>query len=266
MVRSESQIAELFETPHDNPPQQVFMITCYLDESEHSDAAKYTVIAGFHGKQEQWASFVPAWKQTLKPRESLHMSALRWNAKNAEQRIRPLLARLGRVPYDCGLTPIFGAVKESDYSDLVRGDSSLETFGGYLLSLAHVFTHLLESISPHERIKIVCEEQETYEPSAHLIFNVFRLTSQQPLFPRLVSLSFMPKGSALIEPADYLAFGIGKEFSEPGSKKDLWSRPIRDNWHGKGRAGMWLTRKGARETIRQIQANQRRLPVTQRLT
>lgn len=64
----------------------------------------------------------------------------------------------------------------------------------------------------------------------------------------------MPKNSTiLIEPADYLAFAIAKEFSEMRSKKELWCRPIKDPWKGRGRAGMWLNREVARETIRQIQ-------------
>jgi hypothetical protein len=253
-------ITFLFETPHDASPKYALMITAYLDESEHSDVGKYTVVAGFRGKKENWDLFVPLWKQGLGNRKSLHMRSLRWNHPNAKSRVGDLLARLGPIPYDCGLIPVYGAVKAGDYLDLVRGDPILEDFGGYLLSISHVFTLLLETIPPHERIKIVCEAQEGYASNADAVFKVFKIASRDGLYPKLVSIDFVPKGStSLTEPADYLAFSLSKTLSEPGSQKDLWARPIQ----GEGRQlqcapGMWLNREVARETIQQIK-QQRRL-------
>jgi hypothetical protein len=247
-------VCSIFETPHDAPPDCAVMITVYLDESEHSDASKYTVVAGFRGKKAHWDSFVPRWKQALGNRKTLHMKSLRWNHRSAETRVRDLLATLGPIPYDCGLVPVYGAVKASDYFDLVKGHPKFENLGGYLLSIAHVFMLLLETVPVYERIKIVCEEQEGYEPSANQLFKIFRMTSHGGLYPKLVSIDFVPKGStSLTEPADYLAFALGKSFSEPEGKKDLWCRPI----HGVGhqlqcRPGMWLNRDVARDTIRQI--------------
>lgn len=250
-----SQIEAVFETPHDAPPQYALMVTVYLDETEHSESGKYTVVAGFRGRKENWERFVPAWKQGLGKRKSLHMKSLRWNEPKAERRIKPLLARLGPIPYQCGLIPVYGAVKASDYFDLVHGIPRLEDSGGYLLSIGHVFTVLLASVPPTERIKIVCEEQHQYEQSVRDLFSVFRkLTNKESLSPHLASVDFVPKGStSLTEPSDYLAFSLGKTFSEPESKKDLWSRPIQDSCPPLGfTPGMWLTRDVARDTIRQI--------------
>jgi hypothetical protein len=246
------EIAEFFETPHDVPPK-VLMITAYLDESDHSDASRYTVVAGFRGKKENWDSFAPKWKEALGNRPALHMKELRWNHPNAETRVRDLLAKLGPIPYDCGLVPVYGAVKASDYIDLVKGHPVLEDFGGYLLSISHVFGLLMETVPVYERIKIVCEEQRTYEASARAMFDVLRKNAE-PLHAKLTSIEFVSKGStALIEPADYLAFAMGKALSEPESRKDLWCRPI----HGEGRElrcrpGMWLPRHVARDTITQM--------------
>jgi hypothetical protein len=255
-VVCESQIVdELFETPHDNPPKYVFMITVYLDESEHSDASKYTVVAGFRGKKDQWESFAPAWTNGLGKRGHLHMNSLRWNDPKAESRVKPLLERLGPIPYKCGLVPVFAAVKTADYFDLIENDAHFRVFGGYLLSISHVFTLLIETVPAYERIKIVCEAQEQYEGQARGVFEGFKQTSKQAGFAQFTSVEFVKKGSTcLTEPADYLAFAIGKTFSEPGSKKDLWCRPIQaEGREFPCRTGMWLNREVARETIRQIQ-------------
>jgi hypothetical protein len=237
----------------------VFMITAYLDESEHSDASKYTVVAGFRGKKNQWDSLVPAWKEGLGGRASLHMAELRWNSSKAEKRVKALLENLGPLPYKCGLIPVFGAVKTEDYFDLVQGDSQLSQFGGYLLSMSHAFTLLAETVPAYERIKVVCEAQNQYEGQVRGVFDAFRQASKEAGYAQLASIEFVKKGTTcLTEPADYLAFAIGKEFSELGSKKELWSRPIKpevEDWNPHCRTGMWLPRQVARDTILQIKAS-----------
>jgi hypothetical protein len=257
VVVCKSQIVEeLFETPHDRPPEHAFMITVYLDESEHSDTSKYTVVAGFRGKKRQWDSFLPAWEKAKRAKKQLHLTSLRWNSRDAEKRIRPLLERLGPIPYEHGLIPVFGAVKTEDYFDLIRHDRGLKIFGGYMLSLSHVLTLLLETVPAYERIKIVCENQETYSKHAMDVFRGFAETAERDRgYPKLSSIEFVSKKDMpMFEAADYLAFAIGKTFSEPGSKKDLWCRPIQAEGRTfPCRTGMWLNREVARETIRQIQ-------------
>jgi hypothetical protein len=233
------------------------MITVYLDESEHSDIGKYTVVAGFHGKKENWDAFVPLWKEGLGNRKFLHMNSLRWNHPNAERRIKPLLDRLGPIPYKSNLVPVYGAVKAEDYLDLVCGTPKLEKFGGYLLSMTQVFEVLLEAIPPTERVKIVCEQQDEYEPLVTELFNTVRklIKKEHHLKPQLASIEFVPKAStSLTEPGDYLAFSLAKEFSEWGSKKDLWTRSIRESCPKYPfRPGVWLSRDVARQMIKLIQ-------------
>lgn len=247
-------VSELFETPHDHPPEHVFVITAYLDESEHADSSKYTVIAGFRGKKAHWDSFIPAWKQGLGKRPHLHMTELRWNDEKAESRIKPLLERLGPIPYRCGLIPVYATVRTEDYFDLVRNNPVLRPFGGYLLSIAHVFTLLLTTVPAYERIKIVCEQQDRYEWQVRGLFKAFGQSAEKAGYARLQSIEFEKKGTCLTEPADYLAFAISKEFSEQGSKKELWCRPIKEppGWTAPCKTGMWLPREVARETMTQI--------------
>ncbi|HXM64152.1 MAG TPA: hypothetical protein VN950_25040 [Terriglobales bacterium] len=183
------------------------------------------------------------------------MNSLHWNGARAEQRIKPLLERLGRIPYECNLIPIYGAVKACDYIDLVQGLSKLAALGGYLMAISHLFTLLLETVSPHERIKIVCEEQKQYEPLARSIFATFKKEASQMRVPhpQLTDIEFVPKHfTSLIQPSDYLAFSLGKSFSEPESKKAMWSQPIQHWPNPICKPGTWLPRDVARDTILQI--------------
>jgi hypothetical protein len=93
--------------------------TAYLDESGH-EGTSHVVIVGFLGSDEQWTACAQLWKRALAPRQSLHMSALRWQSKR-NNRVRDLLERLGPIPHTCGLVPVFGMVNVGDYSDLLTG-------------------------------------------------------------------------------------------------------------------------------------------------
>lgn len=255
MYSESVDVHNFFETPHDNAPEQLFVITLYLDESNHSSSDSYVVVAGFRGTEEQWIDFAPKWKAALGNRSALHMSDLRWNAKGS--RVKELLARLGPIPYECGLIPVYGGVRVNDYYDLVKHDSVLEQrLRGYLICLASVFCVLLETIPGHEKIKIVCEAQNEYQPGAGEFFKIYKqMAGESAKYPYFVSIEFVDK-STLLEPADYLAFALGKNLSQPGCKKDLWCRPI----HAEGRKlscrpGIWMDKKVARETIEMIKAD-----------
>jgi hypothetical protein len=230
------------------------MITVYLDETQHSEPRDFAFMAGFRGTEDQWNKLVPAWKSALGKRASLHMSDLRWGGRHAENRIKRLLERLGPIPYECGLIPVYGGVRVSDYYDLMENATVFkQKVMGYVVCLAAALTLLIETIPGHESIKIVCETQDEFEVGAKRLFKIFRhLAGQDPRRPYLSSIEYIEK-STLLEPADYLAFALGKHFNEEGSKKDLWCRPI----HGEQfqipcRPGYWLTAEGARKTFQMI--------------
>ena len=230
------------------------MITVYLDETRHSEPRDFAFVAGFRGTEDQWNKFIPAWKGALGKRASLHMKDLRWGGQHSENRVKPLLERLGPIPYECGLIPVYGGVRVNDYYDLMANETIFkQKVMGYIVCLAAAFTLLMETVAGHESIKIVCEAQHEFEVGAKRLFRIYRyLAGQNPSRPYLSSIEYVEK-NALLEPADYLAFALGKHFNENGSKKDLWCRPI----HGEQfqlpcPAGYWLTAEGARKTFQMI--------------
>src|ERR1700740_1146165 len=94
------------------------MLTAYLDESGIHSGDHLCVVAGFVGNEAQWTSFAEKWIAALGRRTNLHMRSLRWNKV---KRIRPLLQRLGSIPYDRNLMPVFGGVWQRDYEAVVKG-------------------------------------------------------------------------------------------------------------------------------------------------
>lgn len=246
----------MFETPHDAPPTRLFMITAYLDESHHSDVQQYSFVAGFWGKKDHWDALALKWPEALGKRKVLHLSELRWNDSKSERRVRDLLAKLGPIPYECGVVPVWAGVRTKDYLDLIANDSRcMESISGYVICLAHILLKLCTSLPAYERIKVVCEVQTKYEPFARSLFSAFQITAQRErVWPQLKSIEFVRKNSTiLLQPADYLAYALGHFFNENGGKRDLWCRPIHpdkyvpsEKWRS---LGAWLPRNVARETI-----------------
>jgi hypothetical protein len=221
---------QFFETPHDNKPDFMLNITGYVDESQHTGPG-HAVVAGFWGNEEQWKSFADAWKVGLGKRHALHMKDLRWNGRGAKNNVRDLLARLGPIPYQYGLKPVYGAVKSSDFLDLVDGQTDFEKkLCGYSICLSILLSRLTH-LPPHAKIKIVCEQQTFYEPLARALFDsMSNLVAKDVHNPFFSEIGFIPKdASALTQPADFLAFAMGKYLDDRGSKKDLWCRPIFGN-------------------------------------
>lgn len=223
-------VYRFFGTPHDAPPKYVFMMSeqvAYLDESPHSGPG-YVVLAGFFGKADQWNAFIPDWKEGLGSRKALHMRKLRWNHRSSERRTKELLKRLGPIPYKHGLTPIHGAVRVSDYYDLVKGSPAAQRqMVGYTTCLFPIMLTMNELCSSHETVKIICEMQTEYEPLAIAAFKNYRQVLSDPAKPYFSGIEFIPKGSSMLtQPSDYLAFAIAKQLDESGSKRERWCRPI----------------------------------------
>jgi len=139
------------------------------------------------------------------------------------------LARLGEIPHKHKLIPIHGATKVSDYADLIEHDPKYKNkviLNGYTAALNLVFNKLLDNFSPMTVIKIVCEQQEYYSDLANQLFRAFSMSLAE-YHPMITGMEFIMKNtSVMTQPADYLAFAIGKYLDERGTKKDLWCRPI----------------------------------------
>jgi hypothetical protein len=218
-----------FETPHDRPPKYALMITIYLDESRYDNRDKYMVVAGFWGNKEQWEGLIPDWIAGLGKRKSLHMRTLRLNSERGAKRARPLLKRLGALPYKHGLTPIYAAVKAGDYFDIIANTAVEERLPGYVICLTGVISLLSRSVPPNESIKIVCEIQKSYEERAALTFRQLRASHpiSQPSRPFFSGIEFIPKDSSVLtQPSDFLAYAIAEGHEKRNSQKSELCSPI----------------------------------------
>jgi hypothetical protein len=232
------------------------MLTAYLDESQHTGPG-HAVVAGFWGTEDQWNAVADDWKLGLGGRKALHMSGLRWNSPSASRRVKPLLARLGPIPHTHNLHPVYGAVKVTDYINLIANEPEFEKkMCGYILCLSIVFSVLAKHLPGHAKLKIVCEQQSEYEPLARALFDSFsKMVGRNPKCAYFSDIGFIPKDSSpLTQPGDFLAFAKGKYLDERGSRKDLWSRPILGSAGPDGIPGRVHSRENARRLVKQIKS------------
>lgn len=239
-----NSVERFFDTPHDRPPKYVFMITVYLDESRQDDPDSVMAVAGFYGDQAQWNALVPDWKTALGKRRTLHMSNLRMHSQ--PKRAKRLLDRLGPLPYKHGLRPIHGAVKASDYLDLLSERSKKE-LAGYSICLSTVMAALNHLVPLNESIKIVCEMQNQYREDAERMFRAVRIAAPSPLKPYFSGIEFIPKDSSILtQPGDFLAYAITHRHRDPQSLKSQLCLPI---FGPTDRVEGWTL---PRETVREI--------------
>ena len=226
------------------------MLRAYIDESGH-ESKDWMFLAGYFGAEDQWKVFAPKWQQALGPRrQSLHMRELRWNSESTKR----LLARLGPIPDSCGLKGMIGGVRFQDYEDLVSGQREEKTMKGYIAVLIPMVLNTLRVIPPTERIELVFDQQDEYEPFANLALQ-WLATPDHPWRrtvdgkPKLAKWSFVPKGSTILtDPADYLAFALRAVRINEKSKKTQWCMPILRAGEGSG-YGKVFTRAQIRKQI-----------------
>ena len=231
-----------FETPHDNPPDRVFMLTAYLDECGHEKPGIVT-IAGFLGNKECWDEFTPKWVEGLGKRKSLHMHSLRWNHPRTER----LLDRLGPIPFQCGLIPVTTAVNVADYYDIVAGHKLASLLKGYYVALMLTLIELDKAVSD-DSIKVVLDGQDTYEPKVKYILKATENWRTSAGERKILSVEYVARGvTHLTEPADYLCYALHQKFQYPGSLKARLTSPILEN-HTVA-VGNVLTRRAARHTV-----------------
>jgi hypothetical protein len=225
---------EFLRAPHDAPPDQLLMLTGYFDESgQESD--QRVVLAGFLGNNDEWTALKGPWRIALGKRKALHMTELRWHGKRAS-RTKALLERLGPIPRECGLLPVWASVRVSDYLDLVDDTILTRTLSkGYIVAIQPLLAGILTYASLlDERVALVFEQQDQFSGIATAIgtlFAAFDFFKTADGLPRLCGIQFIPKGSSpLTEPSDYLAFQRLHNFRDPLSEKSVWySSILREN-------------------------------------
>jgi len=193
------------------------------------------VIAGFLGNDDAWTALKEPWRIALGKRKALHMTELRWHGKSGT-RTKALLERLGPIPRECGLLPVWASVRISDYLDLVDDTILTKALSkGYVVAIQPLLAGILTYASLlDERVAVVFEQQDQFSEIALAIgnlFSAFDLFKTSDGLPRLCGIQFIPKESSpLTEPADYLAFQRLHNFRDPLSKKSAWcSSILREN-------------------------------------
>ena len=209
-------------------------------------------LAGFYGDDAAWKRVAKEWPETLGPqRQHLHMNRLRFERESERQ----MLERAAQVPRNCGLVPILGGVRRSDYRDLFIANPAWHLMNGYVVCLWSMLFDTLRGLPSGERLEVVFEEQERFSGFAQEAIKVLvQGNPPEELLlpdgrPKLASWRWVPKGStSLLEPADYLCFALSKFHREYGSVKQKWSYPIMRGQEGEG-FGFILQRDDARKAF-----------------
>jgi hypothetical protein len=208
-------VREVFETPHDAPPEWVFMLTAYLDESGH-ETRDLMVLAGFLGDSVQWGNCAENWKIALGRRKSLHMKSLQWSKP---KRIEKLLCALGPVPHAAGLRAVFTTAAMSDYDDITTGAKLERLYKSYMISLMGIIDVVSDNIPANETFKLVLEANDQYRVNVQSLFKAARKLKTSDGRQKLTSIEFVNKGiTSLTEPADYLAYALIQQYRSRGSR------------------------------------------------
>jgi hypothetical protein len=240
--------------PHDAPPSWLLVLTAYVDETGQ-DTPEHVFLAGFAGNDEQWKRFATAWSARLGNRKRFHMAELRWAMPRTER----LLQRLGPIPYACGLQPIFGGVRVSDYADLVRGPIEKLAMAGYIAALYPLVIKTLAWVPSNERIEFIFEEQGRYQTVATLVLGAIAGSRDPALMtndrrPKLANWRFVPKdGTILTHPADYFAYALGQAYRDRNSECTRLCSPIFKDGAESTAIGELLSRQRVRATVQFVQ-------------
>jgi hypothetical protein len=237
-----------FRIPHDGRPGYLVVLTAYVDESGQ-ESNEYVFIGGFLGNDNQWKQFANEWKLGLGNRKSLHMRELRW----AHPRTKKLLERLGPIPYKCKLEPIAGGVHVKHYEDLIKGTIDEQLMAGYIAALYPMIIQTLRWIPKNERLELILEAQQRYEPLANIVLSniannqheEFMLTNEGK--SKLANWRFVPKGTtSLTEPADYLVYFLTQMYRDQHSERTKLCSPIEC---GDGYIGKVMSREQVRGIV-----------------
>ena len=218
------------------------MLSLYVDESLDEQTGMY-IVAGFIGGEKQWKEFGARWRTALAPRSSLHMVDLRLGAANAPKRHGELLARLGGIPFECGLVSIAGSVCRKDYLNRVSGTALEILMEGYVLAVLALLDELGARLSTGERVKVFFEEQHAHAEQLRRAMNFWKKGHRIPSgWSVIAEWSTISKGTRL-EPADYLCYALQQKQIDPTSQKATLTAPILAApciWNHNNNLNWWL--------------------------
>lgn len=192
------------------------MLTAYFDESGIHKGDHLCVVAGFVGNEAQWASFIHDWLAALRPRPLLHMRKLRWNQH--PDRIAPLLARLGPIPYRYNLIPVYCGMWQKDYEEIMKGKVREKFTTPYITCAQSCMAIALGELAGPDEVQFVFERQRVNQSAMENLRSVvFGLVGVDS---RVRDIIFRPaREMPCLEPADYLAFQLREWKLDPHSVK-----------------------------------------------
>ena len=201
------------------------MLSLYVDESLHEPTGLY-IVGGFVGQENQWKQFSTRWRTELAPRLSLHTASLRLGAANAPKRHGEMLARLGKIPSDCGLVPIAGSVCRNDYLNRVSGTALEILMEGYVLAVLALLDELGARLPTGERVKVFFEEQHAHAEQLRRAMHFWKTRHRVPSGWSVVAEWGTLRKGPRLEPADYLCYALQQENIDPTSQKAVLTAPI----------------------------------------
>ena len=230
------------------------MLTAYLDESGQEKRGVVRV-GGFIGNEDQWKKLAAEWPKGFEgsQRKSLHMA----NFKFKHETEKILLAKLGPIPYECGLRRIMASVDVRDYYDLIEGTTAEANGHGYAMALLPLIEAIQAVVPTRESYKLVFETQEALGFYRDKMLDLIAYTLSHPprdkrhiKRPQLVAWETIAKGqSCLCEPADYLCYHLSHKAEDANSVRALWTVPI---MHGVSIWKSHLSREKARWYFQEI--------------
>ena len=131
------------------------------------------------------------------------MRSLRWGHV---ERVRRLLKRLGSIPYDRNLMPVYGGVWQRDYEAVVKGKVR-ETFTTPYMPAAQICMGASLRFMPRsEEISFVFDRQKQYEGSVQQLDSiVFKIADVDR---RAKGVTFLPRDGRRPLSRDFLAFQL----------------------------------------------------------
>lgn len=210
------------------------MLIMYVDETLNKQSG-LCIVSGYLGNSRAWKKYDKEWRKELGERNSLHLTRLRLNALQAEQRSGDLLARLGAVPARCGLRPFVGSICEHDYRDLVSGTELEIIMEGYVFAIIAMMDKVKRHIPRHERLEVVFEQQTIYAAQRE---RAMKLWQESPHHTNSFGKSILAKWRSIekdtrTEASDYLCYALHAREVDQGSQKALLTAPILKQryWH-----------------------------------
>jgi hypothetical protein len=208
------------------------VLTAYFDESGIHAGDHLCVVAGFVGNDAQWQALAADWIPAIRPRKNLHMKDLRWNQH--PERVRPLLAKLGPIPYKYNLKPVSVSVKWRDWNEIVQGKVREEYTNPYMLCAQTCMGGVLNSIAGPDDVYFLFDRQrgkrrKTIEKLRDIVFEWIGIDS------RVKGIDFLDRATTVcLDPADYLAFIVRERGNAPDSDKATMGASIMGTKPGYG--------------------------------